>query len=130
MISGIKNNLLSTQALKIQGVVNWQKLHEYEFFGKNNKIIAKGSYVEKFNYLTWIREPEALYGENSKEFAYKFTEKFNVVSADILHQKLRHPEVDWLTYLQNAVQDMEITGIEELPEDCEMCKKAKMMKLQ
>ena len=46
MMSDMKINLLFTQILKMQKMINQQKLHEYEFY-KNDTIIAKNTHHEK-----------------------------------------------------------------------------------
>jgi transposase InsO family protein len=134
MVPGMKTNLLSTQALRVDcGITNREELHGYEFY-KNGRLIAKGTHYGKTSYLTWIREPKALYMTKLiKESAYiAAAGGSRVVSARILHRRLGHPGRRRLTQLKNTVQDFEVFGIEDLPDlkDCAVCIKAKKTRLQ
>ena len=90
MVPGIKTNLLSTQALRMQGIVSHQELHGYEFYNKNGTLIARGTHHGKASYLTWVQRMEALYGRPKPEFAYRAAAG-KIINAQVLHQRLGHP---------------------------------------
>ena len=125
MVPGIGTNLLSTQALRMDGIVSRQELKAYEFY-RNGKLVAKGTHHGKASYLTWVREPEALY--QPRETAYIAANR--VVSAKVLHQRLGHPGKKRLIQMKISVKDLEIIGMEDLPKDCNICIKAKRIRLQ
>ena len=55
----------------------------------------------------------------------------SVIDMKLLHQRLEHSEIDRITYLQNAVEDIEISEIDELLKKiCRICIKIKKTKLQ
>ena len=55
----------------------------------------------------------------------------SVIDTKLLHQRLEHSEIDRIIYLQNAVEDIEISEIDELSKKvCRICIKIKKTKLQ
>src|SRR6266480_3436234 len=55
----------------------------------------------------------------------------SVIDTKLLHQRLEHSEIDRIIYLQNAVEDIEISEIDELQKKiCRICIKIKKTKLQ
>jgi hypothetical protein len=128
-VPGMKQTLLSTQALYADKIWNQHVRAGYQFFRKKSKTIATGYNIGRTSYLGWVERKDSLITrsqDNEKEYARLIKE----VDWKLLHQRLGHPGE---TRFKQIIKKMRLVADKKAIDalkTCETCIQAKSQKKQ
>jgi transposase InsO family protein len=131
-VPGMKQTLLSTQALYENGVSNMHRVGKgYQFFRKQGNILATGYNVGRTSYLGWVKDKNVL-ATKLKEVREESARLIKQIDWELIHRQLGHPGEERLRRmarkmgLTDKISDEAIEGLKT----CETCIQAKSVKKQ